>query len=87
MAKDQVHEKNNKLIKRLGGATSLLNTQDDSALRTEFEDSLYDQNASNRAAKHHEGNAKFRWKFNKDVESFYQAIPCNPFEMASLSSI
>ena len=102
MAKDQVHEKSNKIIKRLGGATSLLNTQDESALimwetcglevprivaRTEFEDSLYDQNASNRAAKHHEGNAKFRWKFNKDVESFYQAIPCNPFEMASLSSI
>ena len=32
MAKDQVHEKNNKIIKRLGGATSLLNTQDESAL-------------------------------------------------------
>ena len=63
MAKDQVHEKNNKIIKRLGGATSLLNPQDESALimwetcglevprivaRTEFEDSLYDQNASTK---------------------------------------
>ena len=26
-------------------------------------------------------------KFNRDVESVYQAIPCNPFEMASLSTI
>ena len=32
MALDQVHERNNKIIKGVGGATSLFNTQDESAL-------------------------------------------------------
>ena len=100
MALGQVHEQNNKIIKGVGGATSLLNTQDESALIrwetcgpevarivSEFEDSLYNQDASSSAAKHHEDKEKFRQKFNRDVESVYQAIPCNPFEMASLSTI
>ena len=100
MALDQVHEQNNKIIKGLGGATSLLNTQDKSALIrwktcdpevarivSEFEDSLYNQDASSSAAKHHEDNEKFRQKFNRDVESVYQGISCNPFEMASLSTL
>ena len=50
---------------------------------SEFEDSLYNQDASSSAAKHHEYNEKFRQKFSRDDESVYQAIPCNPFEMAS----
>ena len=96
MALDQVHEQNNKIIKGVGGATSLLNTQDESALIRwetcgpevarivlEFQDSLYKQDASSSAAKNHEDYEKF----NRDVESVYQAIPCNPFEMASLSTI
>ena len=100
MALGQVHEQNNKIIKGVGGATSLLNTQDESALIrwetcgpevvrivSEFKDSLYNQDASSSAAKHHEDNEKFRQKFNRDVESFYQAIPCNPFKMPSLSTI
>ena len=79
---------------------SLLKTQDESALirwetcgpevaRTvsEFKDSLYDQDASSSAAKDHEDNEKFRQKFNRDVECVYQVIPCNPFEMASLSTL
>ena len=99
MALDQVNEQNNKIIKGVGGATSLLNTQDESALIrwetcrlevarivSEFEDSLYNQDAFSNAAKH-EDEEKFRQKFNRDVESVYQAIPCNPFEMASLSTI
>ena len=77
-----------------------MNTQDESApLRWEtcgpevarivsaFEDSLFKQDTSSSAAKHHEDNEKFRQKFNRDVESVYQAIPCNPVEMASLSTI
>ena len=100
MALDQIHEQNNKIIKGAGGATSLLNTQDESALLrwetcgpevarivSEFEDSLYNQDASSSAAKHHEDNEKFRQKFNRDVECVYQAIPCNLFEMASLRTI
>ena len=77
-----------------------MNTQDESApLRWEtcgpevarivsaFEDSLFKQDTSSSAAKHHEDNEKFRQKFNRDFESIYQAIPCNPFEMSSLSTI
>ena len=83
MALDQVNEQNNKIIKGVGGATSLLNTQDESALIrwekcgpegarivSEFEDSLYDQDASSSAAKHHEDNEKFRQQFSKDAELF-----------------
>ena len=100
MTLDQIHEQNNKIIKGVGGDTSLLNTQDESAfirwetcgpevprIVSEFEDFLYNQDASSSAAKHHEDNEKFRQKFIRDVESVYQAIPCNPFEMASLSTI
>ena len=78
MPLDQVHEQNNKIIKVLGGATILLNTQDESALYkvetcgpevaiivSEFKDFLYDQDASSSAAKYHEDNKKF----NIDVES------------------
>ena len=54
---------------------------------SEFEDSLYNQYASSSAAKHHQDNEKFRKKCNRDVESVYQAVSCNPFEMASLSTI
>ena len=57
-----------------------MNTQDESTLKakiaSEFEDSLYDQYASSSAVKHHEDNEKFRQKFNMDVESVYQTIPC-----------
>ena len=53
---------------------------------SEFEDSLYNQDASSSAAKHHEDNEKFRQKFNRDADSVYQTIPCNPFEMPSLSN-
>ena len=100
MALDQIHEQNNKIIKGVGGATSLLNTQDESALIRwqtcgpevarivfEFEDSLYNQDASSSAAKHHEDKENFRLKLSRNVESVYQQISCNPFEMASLGTI
>ena len=98
---DQIHKQNNKTIKGAGGATSLFNTKDEFALiRWEtcgsevwlgivsgFEDSLGNQDASSSTTKHHEHKEKFRQKFNRDVESVYRTIPCNPFEMASLSTI
>ena len=65
MALDQIHEQNNKIIKAVGGATSLLKTQDESALIRwdtcgpevtriilECEYSLYNQDVSSSAAKH-----------------------------------
>ena len=80
-----------KIIKGLGGATSLLNTRDEPALirwetcgpsvariLSEFEDCSYDPDVSSSAARHHEDNEKFIHKFNMDVESVYQEIPCNP---------
>ena len=64
---------------------SLLNTQDESALIrwktcgpevtrivSEFEDSLFNQDASSSAAKHHEDNKKSRQKFNRDFESQFE---------------
>ena len=100
IALDQIHEQNNKIIKGVGGASSLLNTKDESTLIrwekcdsevvrivSEFEDSLYNQHASSSAAKYHENKEKFRQKFNRDVESVYQTIPRNHFDMASLSTI
>ena len=57
MALDQVHGQNNKIVKVLGGVTSLLSTHDESApevarIVSDFEDSLYDQDASSSATKH-----------------------------------
>ena len=78
MALNQVHEWKNKIIKGLRGTTSLLNTQDESAvirwetcspevarIVSEFKDSLYGQDASRSAAKHYEDNKKFRQIFNR----------------------
>ena len=39
------------------------------------------------ATEHHEDNKKVRQKFNNNVESIYQEISCNPFQMTSLSAI
>ena len=80
MALDQVLEQSNKIIK--GDATSLLNTRDESPLKwetcdaevariiSEYEDSLYDQDASSSAAKHYEDNEKFRQKFKRVLNLF-----------------
>ena len=39
------------------------------------------------ATEHHEDNKKVKQKFNNVIESIYQEISCNPFQMASLSTI
>ena len=72
MSLEQLREQNNKISKEVGVATSLLNTQDESAyirwetcdpevarIVSEFEDSLFNQDASSSAAKY-EDNEKFR---------------------------
>ena len=45
MALDQIHEQNNDLIKGVGGATHLINREDDSALlrwqRTSWDDNEF----------------------------------------------
>ena len=101
MSFDQVHEQNNKIIKGLGGATSFLNSEDDSALIrwetvgpevarivSEFESSMINGSVpSSHSLKHHEDNDQFRTTFNKDVDTVYNAIPCNPFEMETLCAL
>ena len=76
MALDQIHEQNNKIIKGAGGATSLLNTQDESDLIRrdtcvpevsrivlECEYSLYKQDVSSSSAKH--SNRKIQTKIQQ----------------------
>ena len=73
MGLDQIHEQNNKVIKGAGGASALLNKEDDSALLRwevcspelarvilEFEDSL-DKNEipADSSTNHHEDNDSF----------------------------
>ena len=71
-------------LKGLEGVTSILNTQDESALIrwktrdpevagivSEFGDSLYDQDPCSSTAKHHEDNYKLRQKLSSDVEFDY----------------
>ena len=79
---DQVHEQNNKVIKGAGGASNLLNKENDSALLRwevcnpelarmilEFEDCL-DRNdiPAESSSKHHEDNVSFNKRFSSDVD-------------------
>ena len=100
IALDQVHEQNNKVIKGQGGASSLLNLQDESALIrwetcgpevgrivSEFEDLMEentDAKSTNSVLKHHEDNENYRLSFLKDVSTLHERIPCNPFEKDQL---
>ena len=95
MALDQLHEQNNKLIKGLGGASNILNQQDESALIrwgtcgseitriiSEFEESSVCSNL-----KHHEDNEAFRSSFCKDVDAVSERIASNPFQLETLTTI
>ena len=102
MALDQVHEQNNKIIKGQGGASSFLNLEDESALIrwetcgpevgrivSEFEEEMKDETSlhASSSLRHHEDNEQFRANFSKDVETVFNAIPCNPFEIGSLCAL
>ena len=101
MALDQVHQQNNKIIKGQGGASNFLNMENESALIrwetcgpevarivSEFEE-LYEEESSQShcSLKHHEDNEQFRANFKKDVDTVFNAMPCNPFEMTSLCAL
>ena len=103
MALDQVHEQNNKIIKGQGGASNFLNLENESApirwetcdpeiarVVSEFEEYLNDESSPSHCSstlKHHEDNEQFRMNFSKDVNTLYNAMPCNPFEMDSLCTL
>ena len=101
MALDQIHEQNNDLIKGVGGATHLINREDDSALlrwemcRSElagmissFEDevSVSNDKAANYG-KHHEDTVSFRNRFVSDVNKLVKGFNVNPFDLNHLTAI
>ena len=48
---------------------------------------VYQQMLKGFLSEHREDNKKVKQKFNNVIESIYQEISCNPFQMASLSTI
>ena len=98
---DQIHEQNNKVIKGAGGASDLLNREDDSALLRwevcspelarvilEFEDCL-DKNdiPAESRTKHHEDNESFNQRFSSDVNRLVKSIAVNPFTKEDLTKL
>ena len=99
MELDQIHEQNNKIIKGAGGASNLLNKEDDSALLRwevcspefarvilEIEDCL-DRNdiPAESSNKHHEDNESFNQRFSSDVSRLVKCITVNPFTQDHLT--
>ena len=103
MALDQVHEQNNELIKGTGGATRLLNREDDSSLHrwelcgselsnilSSFEDSKNRQSSSSERPtykKHHEDTESFKERFAEDVQKLSEAFAVNPFSSDSFTAV
>ena len=102
IALDQAHEQNNKIIKGVGGATSLSKSRNDSALIrwetcgpqvarivSDFEDVMDEREHSggSNKSKHHEDNRKFQTRFNYDVETVYQLIPIKFIEVEAFNKL
>ena len=101
MALDQLHEQNNKVIKGVSGATSLLNREDESALNRwalcgpdlsrmmeEFEDEYQSKNPNSAEPnKHHELSASFQSDFFSDVQKLYASFMNNPFQLQQLTVV
>ena len=98
---DQVHEQNNVVIKRAGGASDLLNKVDQSALLRwkvcnpevahlllEFEDGLLDNpQVEVFEEKHHEDNEAFKKNFVADIKVLYKGFAMNPFQRDKLKKL
>ena len=101
MALDQLHEQNNKVIKGVSGAVSVINRKDESALirwalcapeltrmNQEFEQqygNICDDESTFKP--HHESSAKFQIEFFKDVQRLFASFTENPFELQTLTMI
>ena len=94
-----MHEQNNKYIKSVSGATSLINRQDDSALVRwelcgpelcriikDFED-VESSTTNERKQKHHEDSPTFTKDFIKDTTISFDNFPNNPFLLNDLTVI
>ena len=98
MALDQVHEQNNKVIKGVSGATSLLNRGDESALirwalsgpelskmLSDFEEQQTPETTD--VQDHHECGKSFQTSFFNDVQKVVDNFAKNPFELQALTVI
>ena len=99
MGLDQLHEQNNKYIKGVSGATSLVNRQDESALirwelcgpelsrlLLQFEESN-EIDREEKTQKLHEDRVGFQNDFFDDVDEVTKNFVCNPFESQSLTVV
>ena len=99
MALDQLHEQNNKYIKSVGGATSLINRQDDSALVRwelrgselyriieEFEE-VESSTTHEEKQKHHEDSPTFTKDFIKGTTTLLNNFPNYSFLLNDLTVI
>lgn len=99
IALDQLHEQNNRYIKGISGATSLINRQDDSALiRWELcgpeicrilndYENIRSATEKHGNQKHHENSPTFRNDFAKDTKTLLDSFPNNPFMLDKLTVI
>ena len=102
MALDQLHEQNNETIKGVGGATRLLNKEEESALiRWElcgsevsnmiasFEERNEQEcsQSSGLYQKHHEDAPAFRKRFVDDVQKLSEKFLVNPFESNDFTAV
>ena len=101
MALDQLHKQNNKVIKGVSGATSVINRKDDSALiqwalcgpelarMIEVFEQEYSHSDDDESSvkQHHECGETFQTDFFNDVQRLYETFTSNPFELQNLTVI
>ena len=97
MGLDQVHEQNNAVMKGMGGVSSLLTREDESAvakwglcvheLASIVQDFEFDEENDFGAdpEKHHEDTLAFQKRFSSDVGRLEKAIITNPFKLEKLT--
>ena len=100
MSLDQLHEQNNKYIKSVSGATSLINRQDESALVRwelcgpelcrmiqDFEGNDVISPDESPQQKHHKDNPTLKKDFRNDTAMLINNFPNNPFMLNELTVI
>ena len=101
MELDRIHEQNNKVIKGAGGASDLLNKEDDSALLRwvvcspelarvilEFKNCLdWNDIPAESSNKNQEDNKSFNQRFSSDVNRLVKCITVNPFTQDHLTKL
>ena len=101
IALDQLHEQNNKVIKSIGGATSVINRKDESTLNrwvlrrlelaeiiSQFENEYQQNDQSKPSTKdHHECSKPFQRDFYNDVQGLRRNFVNNPFQLENLTVI